>query len=242
MEIMQSYNSSNILRICKYGFAAMICFMGTLPMAAQDEVESEETTEVVAPKRTVKPVKKYPTIEVKGKVVDAATGEALAGAQIQAYNNKNYTAMTDENGEYTINVPEFVTSLAVKLEGYNLVQASLNGRTQGVNVKLFSDAYLTDYKDKTAATKSVSTDDFEKSTAITIDQEIQNRLGADVRGIQRSANPGQGIAMFINGLNSLNSNAMPLVILDGVVYDQMYTEGKMMHTGYFNKTSNLSKF
>lgn len=234
MEIMQSYNSSNILRICKYGFAAMICFMGTLPMAAQDEVESEETTEVVAPKRTVKPVKKYPTIEVKGKVVDAATGEALAGAQIQAYNNKNYTAMTDENGEYTINVPEFVTSLAVKLEGYNFVQASLNGRTQGVNVKLFSDAYLTDYKDKTAATKSVSTDDFEKSTAITIDQEIQNRLGADVRGIQRSANPGQGIAMFINGLNSLNSNAMPLVILDGVVYDQMYTEGKMMHTGYFN--------
>lgn len=234
MENMQSYNSSNILRICKYGFAAMICFMGTLPMAAQDEVESEETTEVVAPKRQARPVKKYPTIEVKGKVVDAATGEALAGVQVQAFNNKNYTAMTDENGEYTINVPKFVTSLAVKLEGYNLVQTSLNGRTEGVNVKLFSDAYLTDYKDKTAAAKSVATDGFEKSTAITIDQEIQTRLGADVRGIQRSANPGQGIAMFINGYNSLNSNAMPLIILDGVVYDQMYNEGKMMHTGYFD--------
>ena len=235
MENMQSYNTSNILRVCKYGFAAMVLFMGTLPVAAQDEVDSEEATEVVAkPKKPAKPAKKYPTIEIKGKVVDAATGEPLAGAQLQAYNNSNYTAMTDENGEYTINVPKFVTSLAVKLEGYNLTQTSLNGRTQGVNVSLYSDAYLSDYKVKTAATKSVNTDDFESSPAITIDQEIQNRLGADVRGIQRSANPGQGISMFINGFNSLNSNAMPLIILDGVVYDQMYTEGKMMHTGYFN--------
>ncbi len=235
MENMQSYNTSNILRVCKYGFAAMVLFMGALPVAAQDEVDSEEATEVVAkPKKPAKPAKKYPTIEIKGKVVDAATGEPLAGAQLQAYNNSNYTAMTDENGEYTINVPKFVTSLAVKLEGYNLTQTSLNGRTQGVNVRLYSDAYLSDYKVKTAATKSVNTDDFESSPAITIDQEIQNRLGADVRGIQRSANPGQGISMFINGFNSLNSNAMPLIILDGVVYDQMYTEGKMMHTGYFN--------
>lgn len=214
----------------------MVFFVGTIPVAAQDEVEVEETAEAVAaaPRKTVKPVKKYPTIEIKGKVVDAATGEPLAGAQLQAYNNNNYTAMTDENGEYTIAVPKFVTSLAVKLDGYNLAQVSLNGRTEGVNACLYSDSFLTDYKSKTAGAKSVSTSDFENSTAITIDQEIQNRLGADVRGMQRSANPGQGVAMFINGLNSLNSNAMPLIILDGVVYDQLYNDGDMMHTGYFN--------
>lgn len=235
MEIMQSYISSNILRTCKYGFAAIGFLLGTLPVAAQDEAESQETTEEVsAPRRPVKPVKKYPTIDVKGKVVDAATGEPLSGAQIQAYNNRNYTAMADENGEFTISVPKFVTSLSVHLEGYNLNQISLNGRTEGVEIQLYSEVYLNDYKVKTAATKTVDAAGFEQSTAITVDQEIQNRLGADVRGIQRSANPGQGIAMFINGYNSLNSNAMPLIILDGVVYDQMYEEGKMLHTGYFN--------
>ncbi|MCH5175630.1 MAG: SusC/RagA family TonB-linked outer membrane protein [Prevotellaceae bacterium] len=214
----------------------MVFFVGVIPVAAQDEVEVEETAEAVAtaPRRTVKPVKNYPTIEIKGKVVDAATGEPLAGAQLQAYNNNNYTAMTDENGEYTIAVPKFVTSLAVKLDGYNLARVSLNGRTEEVNACLYSDAFLTDYKSKTAGAKSVSTDDFDNSTAITVDQEIQNRLGADVRGMQRSANPGQGVAMFINGYNSLNSNAMPLIILDGVVYDQLYNDGEMMHTGYFN--------
>lgn len=234
MKNMQSYNSSNILRICKYGFAAMGFLMGLLPMAAQDEVESQEATEVVAaPKRQAKPAKKYPTIEIKGKVVDAATGEPLAGAQIQSYNNRNYTAMTDENGEYTINVPKFISALSVKLEGYNLNAVSINGRTEHVNVQLYSDQFLADYNARTLASSTVGTVDFETSTALTVDQEIQNRLGADIRSIQRSANPAEGMAMFIRGINSLNANAQPLIILDGVVYDPMYDKD-MLHTGYFN--------
>ncbi len=45
MKNMQAYNSSNVLRICKYGFAAMGFLMGTLPVAAQDEVETSEVAE-----------------------------------------------------------------------------------------------------------------------------------------------------------------------------------------------------
>lgn len=206
-------------------------FLGTaLPVMAQDEVQDEVA---VAPIKVDKPTKTYPTIEIKGKVVDAATGEPLAGAQIQAFNNRYYTAMADENGEYTIQVPKFVTSLSVKLDGYNLNNVSINGRTRDVDVKLYSDLLATEYTVVSSANKSVAAGDFVNTPALTIDQEIQNRLGADVRAIQRSANPAQGMAMFINGLNSLNSNAMPLVILDGVVFDQMY-DTDMLHSGYFN--------
>jgi len=213
-------------------FAALIFCLGTaLPLAAQEEAETEEAA--VAPKKKAKPVKKYPTIEVSGRVVDAATGEPLAGAQIQAYNNKNYTAMTGEDGTFVINVPKFVTSLAVNLEGYNLNRTSLNGRTSGISVALHSDLFLGDYNAKTTASRSVSTEDFETSTAITVDEEIQNRLGGDIRTLQRSANRGQGVSMFINGYNSLNSNAQPLIVLDGVIYDQMY-DAEMLHSGYFN--------
>ena len=206
-------------------------FLGTaLPVMAQDEAQDEVA---VAPIKVDKPTKSYPTIDVKGKVVDAATGEPLAGAQIQAFNNRYYTAMADEKGEFTIKVPQFVTSLSVKLEGYNLNNISLNGRTSDVNVKLYSDLLATEYTAVSSAAKTIAIDGFENTPALTIDQEIQNRLGADIRGIQRSANPGQGIAMFVNGLNSLNSNAMPLIIVDGVVYDQLY-DTDMLHTGYFN--------
>ena len=105
--IMQHFN--------RYGIAALAFFIGTaIPAVAQDEAQEEEVTEVaVKPAKKVKPGKQYPMVEVKGKVVDAATGEPLAGAQIQAFDNKYYTAMTDENGEYTIKVPTFVTALSV---------------------------------------------------------------------------------------------------------------------------------
>ena len=39
--------------------------------------------------------------------------------------------------------------------------------------------------------------------------------------------------MFINGYNSLNLNAQPLIVLDGVIYD-MQDDQNMAHTGYFN--------
>lgn len=220
-------------RICKYGFAAAMFFMGAaLPALAQDDVDSEEAAQVVV-KKPVKPVKKYPMVEIKGKVVDAATGEALAGVKLHAYNNSFYTAMTDENGEYTISVPTFVTSIATDYEDYNTNRVSINGRTAGVNISLYPSKYQKDYSSGASASKSVSTKGFINTTAVTADQEIQNRLGADVRSISRSALPGQGAAMFINGFNSLNSNAQPLIILDGVVYDMMY-DSDNVHSGYFN--------
>ena len=217
----------------KYGIAAFMFFLGTaLPAFAQDEVQ-EEVTEVAAPVKTIKPAKTYPTVDVTGKVVDAVTGEPLAGVQIQAFNNKYYTAMTDENGEYTIKVPNFITALTVRLEGYNLNNVSINGRTSDVNVRMQSNLLKKEYSTNASARKSVEEEAFVNTSALTVDQEIQNRLGADVRSIQRSANPAEGMAMFINGLNSLNLNAMPLIILDNVVYDMMY-DATMLHTGYFN--------
>ena len=217
----------------KYGIAAFMFFLGTaLPAVAQDEVQ-EEVTEVAAPIQKVKPAKTYPTIDVTGKVVDAVTGEPLAGVQLQAFNNKYYTAMTDENGAFTIQVPKFITALSARLEGYNLNNVSLNGRTSGVNILMQSNLLKGDYTTNASARKSVTEESFVNTPALTIDQEIQNRLGADVRSIQRSANPAEGVAMFINGLNSLNSNAMSLIVVDDVVYDMLY-DATMLHTGYFN--------
>ncbi len=218
----------------KYGLAAMMFFLGTaLPVIAQEE-EQVETTEVAAkPVKKNTQAKKYPTFEVKGFVVDAATGEPLPGAQIQAFNNNHYTAMAGEDGGFTINIPAFVTELSAKLEGYNVNNISLNGRTTGINIQLFSSLLLNDYSTESTANKKVVATGFGETSSLTIDNEIQKKLGADVRTIQRSANPAMGLSMFINGLNSLNSVAQPLIILDGVVFDQMY-DATMLHNGYYN--------
>lgn len=223
-------------RFCKIGFAAMMFFMGAaLPSLAQDEDASAEAATVA--KKQAKPAKKYPMVEISGKVVDAATGEALPGVKLHAYNNSNYTAMTDENGDYTISVPTFVTSLATDYEDYNATRTAINGRTSGVVIAIYSSQFKKDYDGSASASKSVSTEGFEQTTAYSADEEISNRLGADVRTISRSAIPGLGDAMFINGFNSLNSNAQPLIILDGVIFDMMY-DSSILHTSYFNNLLN----
>ena len=44
---------------------------------------------------------------------------------------------------------------------------------------------------------------------------------------------GQGVAMFIRGLNSLNINAQPLIILDGMMMDSQL-DRTSIHDGFFN--------
>ena len=225
----------------RWAIAALL-LLPALPAVAQEEEDGDSVvveTEVTA-KRPVKTLKSYPMMEIKGKVVDASTGEGIGGVQLKSFNNAYYTAMTDEDGTYTISVPTFVTSITAVLEGYNLVQVPLNGRSEDVDIKLYSSKYSADYAAKITPQQSVGAEGFEHTTAISVDQEIQNRLGADVRGISRSAIPGQGVQMFINGLHSINANSQPLFVIDGVIQDVMYNK-EMMHEGYFdNMLANIS--
>lgn len=56
----------------------------------------------------------------------------------------------------------------------------------------------------------------------------------------RNGTPGIGGDIFINGINSLNVNAQPLVVVDGVVLDQQYGR-TMIHDGFTNDIlSNIS--
>ena len=203
-------------------------------MSAQDD-DAEYTEEIEAPvkKKVQKPIKKYPMKEVSGKVTDATTGEPLAGVKVKSFNNSFYAAMTDEDGTYTISVPTFVTSLSADLEGYNFSQVAINDRAEGVDFKLFSELYLEDYVTKTSAARSVTSKDFGTSSALTLDQEVQNRFGGDVRSISRTGIPGMGVSMFIEGFHSINAASQPLIVIDGVVHDMMYSS-TMLHNGYWN--------
>ena len=222
-------------KAAKYGLSLVMLFLCAAPAMAQEYDEDGELVIEGASvnKKVEKPKKTYPMKEIQGLVIDAATGEPLAGVQVKSFNNPYYTAMTDEEGVFWIQVPEFVTSLQASLEGYTINETAINNRTDRVNIRLYSDRYLPNYTTQITGSKSVKTTGFDNSTAISADQEVANRLGADVRSISRAALPGQGAAMFINGLNSLNSNAQPLIIIDGVVYDMLYSS-EMIHAGYWN--------
>ena len=62
---------------------------------------------------------------------------------------------------------------------------------------------------------------------------MQKQLGAYAYTTNRNGTPGVGSVSFIQGLNSLNVNAQPLVVIDGVPIDQQYGR-EMLHDGFYN--------
>ena len=93
-------------------------------------------------------------VTITGVVKDAATGSPMAGVRVQAYNNAMFTAMTKEDGSYSIKVPEYVSSLTFLLDGCNTSVCAINGRTSDVNMVMYSDVFSNVYKTETTASKS----------------------------------------------------------------------------------------
>ena len=170
-------------------------------------------------------------ITVSGIAYDAATRTPLAGVRVVAHGNSKFSAMTNETGSYSLQVPSYVTLLDFEAPGYNRVQMAANEKVR--EVFMHSETFSKDYNAEVLVTDVAEAGDFSLSTALTIDQEIGTRLGGDLRSITRSGTPAMGSAMFIGGLNSLNANAQPLIILDGVFLDQQYGRDAL-HEGHYN--------
>ena len=199
-------------------------------LMAQDE--ATDTVAVPHRQRVAKPAPKYEMKEVSGIVMDAATKTPIDGARVQAFNDNRYSTMTDEKGQYTIKVPLFVTSLYVTVPQYNDVQIAIGNGTEAPVAELQSTKLRSIYS-PTTNILSTATANIEMSSKISVDGDIENLLGGDIRTINRSGIQGQGAAMFIHGLNSLNLNSQPLVILDGMMMD-LQLDRSSIHDGFFN--------
>ena len=168
---------------------------------------------------------------VTGRVVDAATGQPLAGVIVSAYGNQRRTTMTDETGYYELSVPEETRSVIMRVEGYNLQQRAIDDGK--ANAQLYSNAFSETYQTQTTAVLSSQAGQFDNTSEFSIDPLITQRLGGDVRSVNRSGIPGMGNIMLVEGINSLNANAQPLIVIDDVIMDMQYSR-EMLHDGYYN--------
>lgn len=193
----------------------------------------EEAAEAPAPVRAAVAKTAVPTHEVSGVVIDAATGQPAVGISVKAYGSNRYAAMTDENGEYTIKVPDWVTSLTFAAEGYSLVQQAIGNTNKVLPVKMYSDKFVDIYSLSTSAKTGHTAKASYNNNDLSIDNQIQSQLGGDMRTIVRNGVAGSGVMMLMNGINSLNANAQPLVIVDGVIQNMQYS-GSSLHDGFFN--------
>ena len=220
-------------------FLALFSFT-TLYAQETDDTSDDGVEGLKAPKRTLQ-VDKNTTIQLRGVVIDDATELPVAGVRVQALGDNRYTAMTNANGEFIVAIPDFCTSLYVSSPSYMAQQVAIGQvkvELRKLKVKLISKKFRSMYSDGTdytaTSTRKVS------GNGIVLDEDIHSNLSGHLRSVTRSGVIDGGSSMFIRGLNSINANSQPLIIIDGVETD-MQLNRETLHSGRtFNALASLA--
>ena len=203
---------------------------GTLAGYAQDEVAADSVTA----ERPARPVKKnVKTRPVSGRVFAVSSSVPLGGALVSVSGYEGYSTLTEEDGTYKLDVPEYATALQIVAPDFKTVRVGINRSGKLRDVTLYSASTRKAFSEDDNINGDVVAENFDLSSALNITSEIGEKLGANVRTISRGGTPGIGNYMMMNGINSLHSNGQPLVVIDGVIVDQQY-DRTMIHDGFYN--------
>jgi TonB-linked SusC/RagA family outer membrane protein len=164
---------------------------------------------------------------VTGRVVDAATGQPMAGAELLVLNT-TIRAVVSEDGTYSIGVPAGQVSLLIRRIGYRryLVEVPANQNT--LDIELQEDVLQLDEvvvtgratgverRNLANAVATVSAAEVERVPAASVEQQIQGKVaGANIQS--NSGAPGGGVQVEFRGVTSINAVAQPLYVIDGVI-------------------------
>ncbi|MFA9390804.1 MAG: SusC/RagA family TonB-linked outer membrane protein [Prolixibacteraceae bacterium] len=185
-------------------------------------------------------VKDVKSFKLSGLVRDAISKQPLAAAQITSFNSV-VAATTNQDGKFEIELATSTDVLVITAYDYNTREITVNGLSE-LEIDLYSEAFSSAYtsinglsnrrkvSQNTAAASQIN--DLNYLGFASVDDPIQMALGGDVRTIKRSGVDGIGSSFFIRGFNSLNANAQPLFVVDGVIWNNHY-DVNSLHDGYF---------
>ncbi len=162
--------------------------------------------------------------EVTGTVTDAATDEPLIGATV-VVKGTNTGTVTDLDGNYSITVPDASAVLQYSYVSYETREIEVGDQTE-IDVQLIESAteledvvvigYGTVKKeDLTGSVAVVTSEDLNRTPTATFQKALQGKAPG-VMVTQTSGKPGSGTNIFVRGVGSINMNAKPIYVVDGV--------------------------
>ena len=179
-------------------FVCIIAFLSALALSAQD------------------------VTTITGVVTDNI-GPVVGASVVQSGTNNG--AITDLDGNFALKVPVGAT-VEISSIGYGTqsIVAAPNGR---YNIFLSEDAEFLDEvvvvgygtmkkSDLAGASVSMKEEDLKGSIITNLDQSLQGRA-AGVTAVQTSGAPGSSSSIRVRGQATINANAEPLYVIDGVI-------------------------
>ncbi|MDN5214931.1 TonB-dependent receptor [Fulvivirgaceae bacterium BMA12] len=161
---------------------------------------------------------------LNGRVTDE-NGEGLPGVNVLVKNTTIGT-ITDNKGDYTINVPDDATTLVFSYVGYISEEVDIVGRAVvdlqlAPDLSTLSEVVIIGYgtvkkSDLTGAVASVSEEEITQFPTIRVDEALQGRAPG-LQITSTGSNLGANTTIRIRGSNSLNSDNEPLFVIDGFI-------------------------
>lgn len=214
-----------MLKIIKLTCLVSMFFAGELyvPLYAQ---QSQDST--AAAITTTKKITKG--ILVKGVIKSAKTKGALSGINIAVENFS--AAITNDDGSFEIRVPNLEVILKISGQDFQTKVYALRGQESGIEVFLSEPNYAPAYQMANTAsgeqmqynnTNAASVVNFSKDQwSNPVNESVGGFLQGKVAGlntVRNSGTPGAGTYLSLRGFNSLYATNKPLIIVDGMIYD-----------------------
>jgi len=169
------------------------------------------------------------TRRVTGRVTVEGSNEPLVAASVSVVGTALGT-YTDDQGRFTLNVPEGAATLRVRRIGYVQKTLAVPAGATEFNVALARDVLQLETQVITGAATTVSSanaataitvissEKLNRVPAQTIDYALQGKVpGATIT--QNSGAPGGGVEIQLRGVNSINAGFQPIYVIDGVIVD-----------------------
>src|SRR6478735_1468844 len=182
---------------------------------------------------------------IRGRIVNDKN-EAVSGATISEPGNEKNSSVADEQGNFVISL-KTGKKLMIANVGYQTQTVSVVSGTPMLirlvtDVKGLEDVIVVGYgrQKRITSTGAVSSVKGEEIRTVPT-ANIQNTLVGRLPGFfsqQRSGQPGSDAAdFFIRGVNSLNNDNKPLIIVDDIEYD--YTQLSQLNVNEVESISIL---
>ena len=163
---------------------------------------------------------------ISGTVRDVQSGETMPGVNVFVTSNPSTGTSTDEDGAYSLTVPDDADSLSFSFVGFQSQQVAINGRSTidiqlQPEVQAFEEMVVTALgisREERSIGYSTQQVDGENLT-FAQDQNIIGSLSGKIAGVQISGSSGASMGgtetIKIRGVNSLSGEGQPLIVIDG---------------------------
>lgn len=163
---------------------------------------------------------------ISGRVVDAQTGNPMAGVTVRVKEVSGVGTTTNAQGVYQLSVPAEAKTLIFSFVGYQNQELPITGNEINVSLKpgeALQEVVVVGYgtqraQDVSAAISSISNKDFNKGVVTNPMQQIQGKVAGLVI-TQPGGDPNQNVIIRLRGQTSITGGQTPLIVVDGVPLD-----------------------